>query len=223
MVAATADLLTLALAIVSIACSYLAILCVQLYRSKTDMQAQLDQANKDHYDARHDELTGLLNRRGWNEVVLRTLNSMATQNGRANHSESPLSLAIFDLDQFKQINDQYGHGIGDQVLVMFSKRLQSAFGNPIQECVARLGGEEFAVLSSQAPEALGRDAERFIEGLQAVRTAISNMDIIIRCSVGITQYVHGEELANWMDRADKALYESKQYGGNQIRCIYPTI
>ncbi|MFY8071316.1 MAG: hypothetical protein ACOVNQ_06490, partial [Pirellula sp.] len=72
MVAATADLLTLALAIVSIACSYLAILCVQLYRSKTDMQAQLDQANKDHYDARHDELTGLLNRRGWNEVVLRT-------------------------------------------------------------------------------------------------------------------------------------------------------
>ena len=223
MVAATADLLTLALAIVSIACSYLAILCVQLYRSKTDMQAQLDQANKDHYDARHDELTGLLNRRGWNEVVLRTLNSMATQNGSANHSESPLSLAIFDLDQFKQINDQYGHGIGDQVLVMFSQRLQSAFGNPIQECVARLGGEEFAVLSGQAPEVLERDAERFIEGLQAVRTAISNVDIIIRCSVGITQYAHGEEPATWMDRADKALYESKQNGGNQIRCIYPTI
>ncbi len=223
MVAATADLLTLALAIVSIACSYLAILCVQLYRSKTDMQAQLDQANKDHYDARHDELTGLLNRRGWNEVVLRTLNSKAAQRTSEDHSESPLSLAIFDLDQFKQINDQYGHGVGDQVLVEFSRRLQSAFENKTHECVARLGGEEFAVLSGQLPEALGRDVERFIEGLQAVHTAISNVDLILRCSVGITQYAHGEELAHWMDRADKALYESKQDGGNQIRCIYPAI
>ncbi|MFN9345648.1 MAG: GGDEF domain-containing protein [Planctomycetota bacterium] len=187
------------------------------------MKAQLVDANQDHYDARHDELTGLLNRRGWNEVVRRTLNSMAAQRTSEDHSVSPLSLAIFDLDQFKQINDQYGHGVGDQVLVMFSQRLQSAFANPIQECVARLGGEEFAVLSGQAPEALGRDAERFIEGLQAVRTAIANVDIIIRCSVGITQYAHGEEPATWMDRADKALYESKQNGGNQIRCIYPTI
>jgi len=211
------------LVVIGIACGCLAILCVQLYRSKCSLQAQLVDANKDHYDARHDELTGLLNRRGWNEVVRRTLNSMAAQRTSEDHSVSPLSLAIFDLDQFKQINDQYGHGVGDQVLVEFSKRLQSAFENKTQECVARLGGEEFAVLSSQAPEALGRDAERFIEGLQAVRTAISNMDIIIRCSVGITQYVHGEELANWMDRADKALYESKQYGGNQIRCIDPTI
>lgn len=210
------------LVVIGIACVGLAILCVQLYRSRCSLQEQLVDANKDHYDARHDDLTGLLNRRGWNEVVHRTLTPETTQDSQEVLSDKPWSLAIFDLDQFKQINDRYGHGVGDQVLVEFSKRLQSAFGRNTLVCVSRLGGEEFAVLSGQAPEALARDAQHFIEGLQTERAAIANVDIIIRCSVGVTQYVHGEELASWMDRADKALYESKQNGGNQIRCRYPT-
>jgi diguanylate cyclase (GGDEF)-like protein len=130
-----------------------------------------------------------------------------------------LSLAIFDLDQFKQINDQFGHGIGDQILAQFANRLRNAFTSQTGECVARLGGEEFAVLSSIAPEALGQKVEGFIQGLAIEPVAIANIDIIIRCSVGITPYGKGEKPESWMDRADRALYESKRKGGNQFSCI----
>jgi diguanylate cyclase (GGDEF)-like protein len=138
---------------------------------------------------------------------------LATRYGR------DLSLIIFDIDHFKNVNDNFGHVSGDKVLQAVSKFVQ----NSVRKCdiVGRYGGEEFALL---LPETNSTKAELMFE---RIRTAIAAMSIeldrgstSVTISAGIAQVDSGEKsvtLEQLLDRADQALYVAKNSGRNQTQ------
>lgn len=208
MVETNRELLTIAMVIVSFVCLCLAMISVQLYRANRNLKSQLAQrvfqSRDDHHQARHDYLTGLLNRRGWDEVL------------RQAADDGEWTLVIFDLDQFKRINDQHGHAVGDRVLVEFASRLRQVFEQRAGGRIARLGGEEFGLISNEEPKMVCREVERFLVGLGEQPSVVMGIGVTVRCSVGIAVRLEGEGLEGWMHRADAALYASKQHGGNRV-------
>lgn len=145
-----------------------------------------------------DPLTGLYNRR-YAERRLKEEISRAERRGYA------LTLVLFDLNDFKQINDRYGHPAGDLVLKEFADRLGKAVR--VADLAARLGGDEFMLLltecdSSQVPVMLRR--------LEAIRVEMERERIPVRFSVGWKEYEPGEGAQDMFSAADKALYLDKQ-------------
>jgi diguanylate cyclase len=208
MVETNQELLTIAVVIVSFVCLCLAMISVQLYRANRNLKSQLAQrvvqSRDDHHQARHDYLTGLLNRRGWDAVL------------RQAGDDGEWTLVIFDLDQFKRINDQHGHAVGDRVLVEFASRLRQVFEQRAGGRIARLGGEEFGLISKEEPQVVCREVERFLAGLGERPSVFMGIGVTVRCSVGIAGRLEGEGLEGWMHRTDAALYKSKQHGGNRV-------
>ena len=115
--------------------------------------------------ANRDPLTGVGNRREFDETFQRELAARLIPRGRRDADGSPLALLIFDLDDFKGINDRYGHQVGDAVLRKATARAQSMLRST--DSLARIGGDEFAVI---APGARGENAQRMAE---SIRTAVS--------------------------------------------------
>lgn len=154
-------------------------------------------------DATHDQLTGLLNRRGWEEVTETALTEAA---------ERGYAVVMVDLDRLKEINDGLGHDEGDRVIRGTAERMGAVFHD--QPAVTRLGGDEFAVLmvDSTADEAFGR-AER-LRASTPERGAFS---------AGIAMAVPGERLGDTMRRADLALYEAKMTGRGRVSLADPPI
>jgi len=156
-----------------------------------------------------DELTGLPNRRAF-------LRRIEDEVARVQRYGFPLSLALIDLDHFKQINDKYGHAGGDEVLQMYSKNILSIFRH--HDLVARYGGEEFAVLLPNT------DAEGSLRALTKVKNRASetrwqangNMVPVPTFSSGVSRYKPGETASAFIERADKALYRAKQLGRNRV-------
>lgn len=146
-----------------------------------------------------DWLTGLANRREAEKLMLHRI-----QAGR------PFCILLFDLDNFKQVNDQRGHDVGDHLLKAFSNRLASQF-RP-DDVVCRWGGDEFLVVMSCAmPDALGKAslvAERLI-GQYAMESARGAVNVCISASVGVAQHEPGESGQELFARADDLLYEHK--------------
>jgi len=147
-----------------------------------------------------DPLTGLYNRR-FAERQLRAEVARSERQGYA------LTLVLFDLNSFKQINDRYGHAAGDLVLREFGNRLSTVVREA--DLAARLGGDEFMLLltecdSSQVPLVLER--------LGSVEVSIEGQKIPVRFSVGFEQYRLGQLPKGLLEAADKALYENKQAG-----------
>ena len=154
-------------------------------------------------EARTDPLTGLLNRRGFDEHASREL-------GHAGRDERPIALATFDIDHFKQINDEHGHVVGDRVLVHMARVLSSeARGIDV---AARLGGEEFAVLMPGSDQA---GAEAFVERVRRALAASAARRAQVRVSAGVTATTAPIELELMMDRVDQALYTAKRAGRNR--------
>lgn len=131
--------------------------------------------------------------------------------------EMPLSVLMLDIDFFKRFNDTYGHACGDVVLQMVASVIQQNTRN--QDMAARYGGEEFVVMLCDTP---ARTAEKIAE---RIRTSIENLDILydgqhlnLTISVGVAQYKPETDASakDLVDRADKALYESKQNGRNKV-------
>jgi diguanylate cyclase len=154
-----------------------------------------------------DEMTQLYNRRYW---LLRFEELTANYD-----SSSPLSLIIFDLDRFKSINDTWGHPVGDKVIIVCARIIRAFAGDMHLAC--RYGGEEFVILCS----ALGVEKTR--ELAEGVRKKVEETKITYRgqvvpvtVSAGITLYVPGESERDFIDRADKALYQAKSQGRNQV-------
>lgn len=157
-----------------------------------------------------DELTGVYNRRGFFELGNRELS-------RTVQSNTPLCAIMLDIDHFKQVNDTYGHSIGDRVL----KRVTDVCRNTLrdQDIFGRYGGEEFAIL---VPET---DSYRAAQIANRLRMMIydSVMEtprghFYVTVSFGVAQYHDGiEGLAALLDRADSALYRAKQEGRNCVR------
>lgn len=149
--------------------------------------------------ATFDDLTGLLNRRGWRETAPREL-------ARASRAGSPVALVLIDLDAFKELNDSRGHAEGDRVLRETAERLTSALRTA--DVVARLGGDEFvALLTDSTPDgAIGA-----INRLRAVTPPLATF------SAGVAVWDRAESLDDLVKRCDLAQYEAKREGGNAVK------
>lgn len=155
-----------------------------------------------------DPLTGVGNRRFLQ-------NRLAEEIGRARRYDRPLTVGFFDIDHFKRINDDYGHVVGDEVLVRVARSLQA--GLRTTDGLARFGGEEFVVL---LPETLVADAEGLAErmrvGLGGLRLP-DVADLRLTASVGLAQWMPNELRDEVLRRADNALYAAKHAGRNCLR------
>lgn len=157
-----------------------------------------------HYGMYHDALTGLRNRFYFYE-------RMAEEMERMKRTNSPLSLAIIDVDNFKSINDRYGHMVGDKVL----KQLAVIFENNVRasDCVVRWGGEEFAViLPGTDHQGALRFAERIRKNVESFNFFIGRGTCFkVTVSAGIATIIEEQmDLERVVELADKALYKAKE-------------
>lgn len=154
--------------------------------------------------AETDQLTGIANRRR-TELALDQAIAMAGQSCR------PVSIAIFDIDHFKRVNDTYGHQAGDEVL----KRVAQEATKDLRgdDIIGRFGGEEFVIV---LPDATAEVATRVAD---RVRTAIEagNTNPAVTISVGVAELAHGEIADTLLRRADQALYAAKRAGRNRLQ------
>ena len=159
-------------------------------------------------EARKDPLTGIANQRMFER-------ELAARSSDARRSSSPLSLIILDIDHFKNLNDQYGHRVGDQVLKDIALGLQRAVRG--DDLVARYGGEEFAILlgGSRAQEAVSV-ADRVRAEVAAAIYRYDGKSIRATISCGMAQLLPREHASQLLQRADAALYHSKQHGRNLV-------
>ena len=156
-----------------------------------------------------DELTGLSNRRAF-------LRRMEDEVARVQRYGFPLSLALIDLDKFKDINDKFGHAAGDEVLRVYAKSILSIFRH--HDLVARYGGEEFAVLlpntdAEGAMRALKKVRQRCAETRWHLNGQVYPMPTF---SAGLALYKPGETSSAFIERVDKALYRAKRMGRDRI-------
>jgi diguanylate cyclase (GGDEF)-like protein len=155
------------------------------------------------YQARHDPLTGLVNRSFFAERFEQTLDL-------AREASEPLGLFYVDLDEFKQINDYHGHETGDEVLRQVATRLLAVVR--AHDTVARLGGDEFAIILREVADRSQVDAavER-VAGAFSAPFWIGDMQLGIRASVGRAVWPYdGDELGGLLSRADASMYEAKR-------------
>jgi diguanylate cyclase len=155
----------------------------------------------ERYAASHDSLTGLPNRRAFYQLGVTLINESARQ---------PLVAVVIDLDDFKQINDQYGHAAGDQVLVAIAQRFAEFAGDNGDNLVARLGGDEFAGLL-RVPTVDGSWLDQFARRLTEALAApiqIVGRTVQVTASVGLAP-VAGCHLAEALRHADAAMYRVK--------------
>lgn len=151
-----------------------------------------------------DSLTGLYNRRHMNQQLEQKIQTQQQTN-------TPLCLAMLDIDNFKQINDQHGHNFGDTVIKEVATSLKEQLTN--QHIIARWGGEEFLILFEC-------DITEAIEICEKLRQKVFNQTIErplnISVSVGVAQYRTGSEQNTVIARADDALYQAKKSGKNCV-------
>ncbi|MCB1788081.1 MAG: diguanylate cyclase [Chromatiaceae bacterium] len=162
--------------------------------------------------AREDPLTGLLNRRSFDEIAVEKF-------GAASRAEQPLSAIMIDIDCFKPINDQHGHAVGDEVLLVVARRIRRGLSD--EDLLARYGGEEFAVLlPSTGVEEGSQVAERLRElvGSMPIKTSAGALAVTI--SLGIAE-LGGDtaSLAELLDAADRGLLKAKRLGRDRIVAV----
>lgn len=156
-----------------------------------------------------DQLTGLLNRRGFGEQSAR---AYAT----ARRTDRPVSVIMTDIDHFKSINDQFGHAVGDSALIHFAKILKIT--RRTDDILARMGGEEFAIVlpGTQLEESI-RIAEELCKLLKEAPMIVEGETVTMTASFGVaTLSLNDASLTDAVVRADRALYRSKRAGRNRV-------
>lgn len=161
------------------------------------------------YLATIDSLTSIFNRRKFNEILSYELK-------RNERHHKGLSLIMCDLDNFKNINDNFGHDAGDKILIHFTKMISSAIRK--SDVFARWGGEEFVIL---LPETSLETATR-IAGKLRLLTDTTMIPRIgrITSSFGVTQHQTNDNESDFIKRADQALYKAKENGRNRVEVSY---
>jgi len=155
--------------------------------------------------ARTDPLTGVLNRKGLADELLR----MVRLGGDAIF---PLTLVFIDIDHFKRVNDEHGHDIGDQVIQGLAALVRSAVQR--DDLFARWGGEEFLLVFRNTP---GLEASNIAERLrERIADAHWPVSLRITCSFGVAEWHQGEDLERGIKRADEAMYRAKQNGRDRV-------
>ena len=160
------------------------------------------------YEATHDQLTGLPNRRLLND-------RLAILTDAALNDESDLTLMLLDLDHFKEVNDNLGHHVGDRLLQAVGDRLRQVPGT---DTVARLGGDEFAIVVSgtRKIDEIEAIAQELLANIQE-RFVIDDFPLHIGGSLGIATFpVHGRDIEELTQRADAAMYAAKRAGRDYV-------
>jgi diguanylate cyclase len=170
-----------------------------------------DSLSKSEERAKTDTLTGLPNRRGLEEFF-RATQIAAMEQGEA------LSVLLIDIDHFKKFNDNFGHGVGDQVLQLMGKVLREKLREG--DLPARYGGEELIAVLPKADLAV---SERVAERIRRTIAECSipgrpEGDVLprITISIGVAQFQPGESMAELIERCDRALYLAKKTGRNRV-------
>jgi diguanylate cyclase (GGDEF)-like protein len=180
-------------------------LALALVRARRQLAQARDEALRNRRLADLDGLTGLHNRRYFHELLAREV-------ARAQRYGRELALVVFDLDDFKSINDRIGHLGGDAVLAETAERARGVVRSADIAC--RVGGDEFAVL---LPEASGHEAELLCGRLHR---AVSSTPVaeagIVSVSAGIAELQADDDPNTFFERADQALYRAKEGGKGQV-------
>ena len=156
-----------------------------------------------------DELTGLVNRR-------RFLAALESEIGRARRLDGPVSVVLADLDDFKLINDRFGHHAGDEVLQAFADLLR-AHGRDV-DIAGRLGGEEFALLLPETDvDGAVAGAERLCRSLSLLRIWLGEgREVSMTASFGVAELAADQSWSGLLRAADLALYQAKEQGKNRV-------
>jgi diguanylate cyclase (GGDEF)-like protein len=167
--------------------------------------------------AERDSLTSLLNRKAFDKTILQVHNK-EHQNFITRSKHHFIYLALIDLDHFKHINDQFGHLYGDEILIGFARLMEQSFRR--QDWIFRYGGEEFAVIIEDvSPEHIELVLNRFRENVQQHQFPFAGE---ITISIGCVRIEGGAPSPLSIDKADKALYYSKEHGRNRVS-VYETL
>lgn len=155
-----------------------------------------------------DALTGMQNRRYFDDALREYLEEFR-------RIERPIGLMILDLDHFKMVNDTYGHDTGDDVLRAVAKCLKEM--TRYHDIVARLGGEEFAIVAPNMDmDMLARLAERIRKAISIMPITSGNVRLKVTTSVGLAIWDRRESVEQFYKRADAQLYEAKRKGRNMV-------
>ena len=176
-----------------------------LANKETELQAVIAQANE---VAHTDPLTFLPNRR-------QMIGDLQREVIAADRYSTPLALSMIDIDHFKNINDTYGHTVGDQVLQRLAAELREHIRHP--DTIGRYGGEEFLVILPHSTlKAAAQQAERLCNHIRSLSIQCNAFRISLTISVGVAQYrIHKEDWQAFLSRADAALYQAKKNGRDQ--------
>jgi len=171
-----------------------------------DKRLKLQELARDlRFQATTDPLTGLSNRLRFNQAL-------AAEMSRSMRYQTSLSLVLYDVDNFKAVNDTHGHQIGDKVLMQLSGFVPGLLRDT--DLLARWGGEEFVILTP------GSDGEMAYQAAEKLRKAVEQIKFdeigTVTCSFGVAQYVYGDTAETLTSRADDALYRAKLNGRNRV-------
>ena len=179
----------------------------ELSRSNKESETLQAQLHESKIQLLRDPLTGIANRLAYDERIKVEFN-------RWNRTNVPLSLALWDLDYFKKINDSYGHGVGDRVLKLFADIIQTRIRKV--DLFARIGGEEFVLIM---PDTSIENAMNLNNTLRVMLEECNfhyeGQHCLITSSVGIADFQSGDTAEAVLEKADKALYQSKNNGRNR--------
>jgi len=177
----------------------------QLTLINKKLQEQIREAEN---NASHDGLTGLNNRRNFELLFEKEMH-------RSKRYSYPLSIALFDIDDFKKINDTYGHKTGDEVLIGISILVQKIIRD--SDVIARWGGEEFIIIFPES------DLDSTKAKAEEIREAIDNEifpnAVHTTCSFGVTAYLKEDTADSLFIRCDNALYKAKEVGKNNVQVL----
>ena len=174
--------------------------------SLTDITKLKEKSNLLEYQASHDKLTGLFNRNRFDEIYTKEIK-------RTKRYNNELSIIIFDIDDFKMVNDTYGHQIGDEVLKEIAKITLN--GVREQDINVRWGGEEFLILLPQT------NLTGAVTVASKIKSAIkehifTDKSLKITASFGVSQLLDEDDEVTLISRSDKLLYEAKKTGKDKV-------